>query len=408
MSDRQPEQLRTTTEEELVVGTDAWIRRIVRERRTSEIKRLTERQEGKRVTWNFCEPRVMFSPQVQQRAFPPEERPPEESAVRDAISEVSADLIRTEQMLPPGANPEQEDMIEDANEDAECSFIRATAAEVFRSLPRGNMTLVDMGPGGVPRNLKTFLHAVNSTGRNSDVTYLPIESNPMGKEAALQYARDTVKCHVPDQWSAKEFGDPDVLRELPPDLKNQFRLVSILGLGLNNIRPEEYLQILKTTIGDHGIAYATLQPSDRLGQDKMPEIRKRYAGPVFQQFYKCTLEQFGMPEDCLGEITVTNEGDDVGEYSQEAVRVYQEIVKVTDDMKMMGMEQGDRVLVLRTDRLSRASLKRILDDDFDLQFLEADRDGEFMGALIAPKGKLNTLINISKLTPFLSETQLQG
>ena len=238
--------------------------------------------------------------------------------------------------------------------DEETLFIETIASTIIKSLPN-NFAYIDLGPGTEHKE-KFFQDAI--LAQNKNALYVPVDVSEQMLNIANDYAKNrgfkTYPLH-------QTFENLDVdLQDLP----NVYRFVS-LGLTFTNYEPKKILKILNKIIALNGSLFITAQLRERVN---MSEIQKIYSEVIATMLpNKLNLVNVNFEQD-IANIEVTD-----------GVEIYARLKNISPELKAIGVQSGDKLLLLRSYRYELKELKETL-KGYEVEYY--DEGGQFAGCLI--------------------------
>ncbi len=155
------------------------------------------------------------------------------------------------------------------------------------------------------------------------------------------------------------------LKEDLEELPNKYRFVS-LGLTFTNYKPNEILKILEEIAGSKGTFFITVQLRDRVD---MRKIQKAYKEVIAPKMLPSKLALVGLDfEKDITSIEVTDK-----------VEIYATLRNVSSELERVGVQKGDKLLLLRSYRYTLEQLKKTL-SNYNVEYF--DEGSQFIGCLI--------------------------
>lgn len=242
--------------------------------------------------------------------------------------------------------------------DVESDFLKKIAPSIIESLPRA-FSFIDLGPGTEHKE-RFFLAEIKK--QNKEMVYIPVDVNLAMLNIAVTFAK---------QHGFHVHPIHQTFEELPKDLMDiskSFKFAS-LGLTFTNYDPTRGLDILKNIIDYNGAAFITSQLRDRID---IEVTRRTYASETVQRLLLPKLRLLGLGEDNIEDVEVTDD-----------IFVYHVLKNIPDNLRRVGMKEGDKVLALKSYRYTHEELKKIIEPNFNAQYY--DIGSEFLGVRISIK-----------------------
>jgi len=234
-------------------------------------------------------------------------------------------------------------------------FLKEIALNIVERLPE-IFEFIDLGPGTAGKEKYIFEAAEKL---NKKVVYRPVDISKYYLEKSTKYAKEYNLKFDTLNYPFEEL--PQILGEssIP-------RFVS-LGLTYSNFEQQSILKLLKQIAGSNGFVFINSQIRDRIDMKKLIEIYSSDAKALIEN--KAVLLGLDPTKD-LGKM-ITDDG----------IRAWSELINVPDELKKIGMKEGDRLLVFQSLRPTKESLLSDLNAS-GIQYEIFDTGSSFIATLL--------------------------
>lgn len=237
----------------------------------------------------------------------------------------------------------------------EQEYLVSIAKDIAEALPT-KFEYIDLGPGTEHKE-QFFFDELKKLGK--EFIYRPVDISQHFLDLAEKHASEQGITSKPIQASFEELPEKLGNAELP-------RFVS-LGLTFSNYSPQIILKLLSDISGTGGLIFINAQIRDRVDMKELERIYSEDSAHMADE----KLELLGLKHG--EDVTIPRANEDI--------RTWCSVLKASDDLQKLGVQNGDRLLVFQSLRYTKESLGKEL-REFGKPYEIFDTGSSFIGSLI--------------------------
>jgi SAM-dependent methyltransferase len=234
-------------------------------------------------------------------------------------------------------------------------YLQSIAEEVVRKLPN-EFEYIDLGPGTAGKEKYIFEAAKR---QRKKIIYRPVDISKYYLDKSRKHAEEYGLVIKPLQCSFEEL--PEIL-----GVNNSIPRVVSLGLTFSNFESQGILGLLKRIAGFGGFAFVNSQIRDRIDMNKLKEI---YDADI-KSISNDKIKFLGLKSDQVDNLI-----------ADDSVKVWITIKEVSENLRALGVQTGDKFLIFQSLRPTKESLINEL-ERFGEKFDVFDVGDSFVGTLL--------------------------